>query len=276
MMQRKNVRDLRHPCRIKKYPDGSCEIMACDKPIFFESGWEECDKPSKVPLPKKKEPCPRSTSEDGTDRAMRRAKSRVRDIALCNGFQYFVTLTLSASEVDRYDIKAIIKKLNGWCDNRVRRNGLKYVLVPERHKDGAIHFHGFFNGALEVVDSLTLSVGGKVIKPIGAKHRDSLLAKGAQIVYNLPSWSLGFTTAIEVYGDYSKAVGYVCKYIGKQGEKVGGRWYYSGGDLIAPDISYADITYSELEQQGAYTFYVDGAGLAIAILRTHEATTSES
>lgn len=34
------------------------------------------------------------------------------------------------------------------------------VLVPERHKDGAIHLHGFFNDALPLVDSGTISRPG--------------------------------------------------------------------------------------------------------------------
>ncbi len=36
-------------------------------------------------------------------------------------------------------------------------------------------------------------------------------------MYNLPQWTLGFTDrARQLYGDYHAAVGYCCKYIGKQ------------------------------------------------------------
>ena len=75
---------------------------------------------------------------------MRRAASKLRDIALCNDFRYFVTLTLDPAKIDRHDMDALVRVLNRWADNRVRRHGLRYVLVPERHKDGAIHLHGFF------------------------------------------------------------------------------------------------------------------------------------
>jgi hypothetical protein len=111
----------------------------------------------------------------------------------------------------------------------VQRKGLKYILVPERHKKGGIHFHGFFNDCLEVVDS---------------GHTD----KQGHTIYNLPQWSLGFTTAIELYDDYSRAVGYVCKYVGKQGEKPAGRWYYSGGDLKEPEVEYLDISPDDLHE----------------------------
>ena len=76
-----------------------------------------------------------------------------------------VTLTLDQTQVDRYDMAAITRKLNAWLSNQVQRRGLIYVLVPERHKDGAIHFHGFFNDVLDRVDS------GTMIPPGGGKPR---------------------------------------------------------------------------------------------------------
>lgn len=38
--------------------------------------------------------------------------------------------------------------------------GLAYVLVPERHKDGAIHLHGFINESLPLSDSGTMKLPG--------------------------------------------------------------------------------------------------------------------
>ena len=180
-------------------------------------------------------------------RAMRRARAQVRELALCNDFRWFVTLTLDRERVDRYDMGLITRKLNAWLDNNVRRRGLAYVLVPEHHKDGAIHFHGLFNDALAVTDS---------------GHVD----KGGHTVFNLPRWSLGFSTAIELYGKYDQAVGYVCKYIGKQGDKIGGRWYYSGGALARPRVDYFDMAYQDaLELPGAFTFAVEDAGLGFVM-----------
>jgi hypothetical protein len=100
--------------------------------------------------------------------------------------------------------------------------------VPERHKDGALHFHGFFSDCVKAVDS---------------GHKD----EHGHTIYNLPQWKLGFTTAIELYGTYSSAVAYVCKYVGKQGEKPAGRWYYSGGELREPAVEYCDLSPQELE-----------------------------
>ena len=135
--------------RVKTYPDGSMDIMVCDKPIFRASGWESSGKRQfRDDLDE-----PTEGQSDTTGRALRRARAQVRELALANDFSLFVTLTLNGEMVDRYDMIAITKKLNVWLDNQVRRRGLAYVLVPERHKDGAIHFHGLFNNALEIVDS---------------------------------------------------------------------------------------------------------------------------
>ena len=121
----------------------------------------------------------------------------------------------------------MVKKLGQWCSNQVKRKGLRYILVPERHQDGALHFHGFFSDSLEAVPS---------------GHTDS----AGRTIYNLPAWDLGFTAAIELYGLYTAAVAYVCKYIGKQGEKPAGRWYYSGGELKQPEVTYGEFSPQEL------------------------------
>lgn len=257
--------------RVKSYPDGSMELMACSAPVFKPSGWEKtgwhAPAPDVSPNGDRK---PKSSNACSNERAMRRARAQVRDLALCTPFRWFVTLTLDRARVDRYDMKEITRHLNHWLDNQVRRRGLSYVLVPERHRDGAIHFHGFFNDALEAADSGTLSLPGSKTprKPRSARQRAEWLAQGAHPVFNLPGWPWGFTTAIELYGEYPRAVNYVCKYIGKDGEKIGGRWYYSGGSLGRPEVSYEDISYREVAAlPGAFTFTPEGSGLGFALAR---------
>lgn len=147
--------DVTHTARIKSYPCGGREIMVCTKPVFRAEGWEERNKPETH----KRDNTP---SDDDDARAVRRARAAVRDIAMSNPMTYFVTLTLDPLRVDRYDPAAVVHRLNGWLSNRVQRHGLKYVLVPERHKDGAVHFHGFFNDALPMVDSGTIRLAGGV------------------------------------------------------------------------------------------------------------------
>lgn len=259
MNGRKDRSEVLHNTRIKSYPDGASQVLCCSDTIFHDEGWEPVREEKKNPPRAARKPRNAPEKQGDQSRSMRRARAQVRDIALCTPFRYFVTLTLDAAQVDRYDITAITRKLNRWLDNQVRRKGLAYVLVPERHKDGAIHFHGFFNDALETVDSGTITGPGfkKPRKPRSATQRAQWLQNGGQVVYNLPGWTLGFTTAIELYGPYTKAVSYVCKYIGKDGQKVGGRWFYSGGQLGRPTVEYTDASFRDLEKaDNAYCFSV--------------------
>ena len=175
------------------------------------------------------------------ERSSRRAKAKLYDIVMCTkGFSHFVTLTISPDAADRTDYKAIIHKMNNWLDNKVRRSGLVYALVPEFHSDGkSIHFHGFFNEVLELVDSTRRTKDGKII-------------------YNIPSFKLGFTTAIEITGERIAACRYILKYVGKSGAKVGARFYLSGGALGRPRYEYFNAKLDELE--GGKTFTPEGSG----------------
>lgn len=278
-------RDIRHTCRIKTYPDGSVEVMAASRPIFSAAGWEHSGREADMRRMRTDEASVRAqASAEPSDvaRARRRAAARVRDIALCNEFTHFVTLTLDAAKVDRYNMSAVLKKMRIWLDNRVRRRGLRYILVPELHKDGAIHFHGFFNGGVVYEDSGTVRVAGckHPKRPRSDAQRAAWLAAGGQVVYNISDFDLGFTTAIELYGAYEAAVAYVCKYISKGlgggdgsadyvplSGKIGGRWYYSGGDLRGPEVSYCDIACEELAAAGGRLVSLTDAHLMLCILR---------
>lgn len=257
----RRAEEIRYYAKVYTYPDGTQDVVAASKPLFHEKGWEAKQRPGAAQ--KGRETAqggpevadagqPEERSDDAAKRAenearsMRRARARVRRLALANDFKWFVTLTLDPAKVDRMEGAAVVRKLNVWCSNQVQRRGLKYILVPERHKKGGIHFHGFFNDALEAVPS---------------GHYD----KAGHPIFNLPQWDLGFTTAIELYGDYPQAVAYTCKYIGKQGEKPAGRWYYSGGDLREPTETLVDISAGDLVEafgRRAWSLEIPGGAIA--------------
>lgn len=221
---------------VYSYPNGDFDVICAAEKTFLPPGWESSEdysRPGKqLPLSGAARKAGAKSEGDDRLRSARRARAKLRRLALSNDFEWFVTLTLSPDEVDRYDAAAIMKRVNRWLDNMVRRRGLRYVLVPERHHDGAFHFHGFFAGVgLEAVPS---------------GHSD----RQGHPIFNLPQWTFGFTAAIRLYGTYSQAVGYVTKYVGKQdGERPMGRWYYSGGDLREPDKLYATLDYEQLGEQ---------------------------
>ena len=254
-MRRRTESEIMHNAQQKVYPDGSSVILVSDRRCFREPGWE-ADKPLERSEGRER------VGED-IERSKRRARAAVTDLARCNDFAYFVTLTLDAARVDRYDIAASLRPMRVLLDNAVRRHGLRYILVPEHHKDGAIHFHGLINsGAWELVDSGTLRLPDRKQprKPRSQKERARLLDDGAQIVYNIPDWKMGFSTAIELYGDRNAAIAYVCKYIGKEEQTIGGRWYYSGGKLHRPEKRYFDLEEYQDVVRGEQSFTIPRLG----------------
>lgn len=76
-----------------------------------------------------------------------RAKGRITELALCNSWEFFVTLTLDKNKQDRYNLDTYVRDLGVWIGNYNKKFGcsLKYILVPEQHKDGAWHMHGLFH-----------------------------------------------------------------------------------------------------------------------------------
>lgn len=89
-------------------------------------------------------------NQNKLDNNLVRAKNKINDIALANDFKYFFTLTFNPS-YDRYDLYQLLNKFRSHL--RVMRdksgNTIKYLIVPEQHKDGAWHFHGFFSNDIE-------------------------------------------------------------------------------------------------------------------------------
>ena len=140
-----------------------------------------------------------------------------------------VTLTFSPDKVERTSYADIIKRLSVWLDNRVRRRGLKYLLVPEYHKDGvSIHFHGFMNSA--------------AMKLVYSGHKQ----KGRK-VYNVADFDFGFTTAVMLDDNREHAAFYCYKYITKETVRIGGRYVLQGGNIRKPLYVYDNVDYVEAE-----------------------------
>lgn len=86
-----------------------------------------------------------NSNQDFLQKSIDRTHSIIRDYILCNDFDWFLTLTISPDVCDRLDDKAVQKALKYYFDNIRRHNSIEYILVPERHKNGALHFHGLIN-----------------------------------------------------------------------------------------------------------------------------------
>lgn len=77
-----------------------------------------------------------------------RAKSKVYEYAYCNEFDYFVTLTIDPRKYDRSDLKGYYKDFTQFLRDYRKKHkvSIAYLFIPERHKDGNWHMHGFIKG----------------------------------------------------------------------------------------------------------------------------------
>ncbi|MDY0237105.1 MAG: hypothetical protein RBR71_13850 [Gudongella sp.] len=89
-----------------------------------------------------------------------RARSMIFDYSMCNDFDYFVTLTLSDNFHDRYDLKSYIKELGDFIRQKRRdyNSDIQYLLIPEKHENGAWHMHGLIKGIPQ--DKLSINKHG--------------------------------------------------------------------------------------------------------------------
>lgn len=129
-----------------------------------------------------------------------RTINKIYELTRSNNWDYFITLTFSAEKVNRYNYDDITKILHNWLMN-IKNNyapDLKYIIVPEKHKDGAYHFHGLIAdiGKIKLLDS-------------GKKTNDR------NIIYNIENYDLGFTTCTKVKNN-EKVSSYITKYITKE------------------------------------------------------------
>ncbi len=233
--------------RIKYYFDSKSglpvpyEIIGFNQYVFGKKG-EKSNKRSTLEIDDLNENGDKVRSY--SDEARRRALRNCRDLGMCNDdLNLFVTFTLNSASVNRYCYDEVIKYLNTWLDNRVRRNGLKYLIIPELHQDGAIHFHGLLNDVLP--------------------REFSGVRQNGRNVYNLPDWALGFTNCMRINGKDGtrKVAQYILKYMTKHGDIIGGRYYLHGGNLQTPFVQYCNI---DIEKIGKCYTVADGVEVAVS------------
>lgn len=149
---------------------------------------------------------------DGRDlnaqRSVRRSRTVINDYVHCNNFDLFVTFTFDPKKVNRYDLLSTYQAMQSWLWRQHRKSpDFRYIVVPEKHKDGAIHFHAL--------------VGG-----YAGQLKKTKVIQNNRLVYNLPGYRYGFTNAQYLNDDRQKAIAYLCKYITKDMEMISNRRRY--------------------------------------------------
>ena len=223
--------EIYHNARMKKFPKvGVLRMTYSRKAVFKEPGWESSSPSPRLGYDRGK------MGENPSEESMRRAKNRVFEYAMLNKFEYFFTWTLNKELIDRYDPAVVSKKIQIFLRNAVARKNLRYVLIPEYHKDGAIHLHGLVSGDLKMK---------KALRPNGTPRRD----RSGRTIWNICDWRWGWSTAIRLDGSYEKASQYITKYIEKCDKMIFGNFYYAGGHGLIrnPEIHLFDADFDAIE-----------------------------
>lgn len=152
----------------------------------------------------------------------RRTRKMIFDLCMSNLWEYFVTFTFAEDKVDRYDYEECSKKMANWINNVKKKFApdIKYVVVPEQHKDGAWHFHGVF-----------ANLGNMTFLDSGRKD------KKGKVIYNLYEYKFGFTTATYITDNMATCL-YIQKYITKDlcGNLYNKKRYWCSRNLDKPKI----------------------------------------
>ena len=85
------------------------------------------------------------TDDDEIERVSKsRIKQKIKELALCNNFEFFYTQTLKDN---RYDLENFKKSIREKFKAYKRKNkDFIYLIIYEKHKDGAFHLHGLIGG----------------------------------------------------------------------------------------------------------------------------------
>lgn len=135
-----------------------------------------------------------SVSEEEKQRITNsRRKRRIKEIALCNDFQFFGTITIS-SKLDycnRFDLEECATELKKRMKAYKRKyKDFQFVYVFEEHKNKAYHVHGLFKGLSDLYINKYGYLNSEFFDDLG---------------YN----------SFSKIKDYNKACNYITKYISK-------------------------------------------------------------
>lgn len=157
--------------------------------------------------------------------SLRRSKTKVLDYALSNTFDLFITLTIDPDKIDSLDHDLTKYHLEKWLYNiKYKSPDLKYIIVPELHKSGRLHFHGLFK-----------NYNGK-LKQSYTKNNKIRVDKSKRNIYNLEQYKIGFSTAVKI-DDSPATAYYITKYMKKdfqESQTLNKKRYWASRNLAQP------------------------------------------
>jgi len=163
--------------------------------------------------------------------SIRKTKTKIRDIVECNKWELWILLTFDPKKVAQDDHERGRQILKNWLDKQQKLYGkMEYILVPEEHKSGALHFHILLNG-----------FKGKLTKATNAKKGGTLLkTKSGKQVWIVSSWNKRYGYGNGTYVDnHPKLASYMTKYITKDmPHNYGKKRYWASKGVKRPQTKY--------------------------------------
>lgn len=156
-------------------------------------------------------------------------------------WEYFVTLTFNPKKVDSLNYLEVSDALANWLDNMKHQNpNMAYVLVPELHESGRVHFHGLFR-----------DVPNWKLSPAKNPNTGEFIYQNDTQIFNLKGFKYGFTTVSKIKNQEAVSV-YMSKYMTKELITLNyKKRYWSSRNLERPTKQYALLDEETLK------FYID-------------------
>lgn len=165
-----------------------------------------------------------------------KTRSKIYDIARANEWNYFITLTFNKRKADRYDYGECVKKISKFMRNFKLRNkvncpNFRYLIIHEKHEDGAYHWHGL----IYLEDEMLLK---KAVYPLGHKRGGKPILKKGKQVYNWSKYNHGYSTVTKIQ-NLEATCKYILKYVTKDLNKSytkGRRRFMYSSNCLKPEI----------------------------------------
>lgn len=109
-------------------------------------GQEEVDGSQPAPAPTE------LAEKKRLSQSLSRSRRTILELAICNDWKWFTTLTIAEGKWNREDLATYHKKFSQWIKDQRKKHGIniRYLLIPELHSDGkSWHMHGFFGAEID-------------------------------------------------------------------------------------------------------------------------------
>lgn len=214
------------------YGNGKIEIAAYHHPRIRYFGVNRGTSAKKEPVVSDK------AQEERTRKQLYAIRRRIKGYALANDFKWFVTLTFNPEKINSLDYEMAKMTLLKWCRLiRDKYHKFDYLIIPELHKSGAVHFHGLLG-----------DVSANFVEAVNPKTGNPIIRHDRQ-VYNLTDWNYGFSDC-EMIETPERAASYITKYVTTalltNKEMYNKKRYFNSQGLIKPAVTFGMMDNTEL------------------------------